>query len=36
VVFDINNRGQLVGIAVNPEDQAGAQPTDTPPMGRMA
>ena len=36
LVFDINNRGQIVGVAVNPEDQTPAQPTDPAPMGRMA
>jgi hypothetical protein len=30
--FDINNRGQIVGVAGNPEDQAGAPSTGTAPM----
>jgi uncharacterized membrane protein len=32
----INNRGQLVGIALNPEDLPGPPATDPAPMGRMA
>jgi hypothetical protein len=36
VVFDINNRGQIVGVAGNPDPAPSPQPTDTPPMGRMA
>jgi hypothetical protein len=34
--FDVNNRGQIVGIAGNPADQASTQPTDTPPIARMS
>jgi uncharacterized membrane protein len=34
--FDINNRGQIVGAAGNPEDLASAQSTDPATMGRMA
>jgi hypothetical protein len=32
----INNRGQLAGIALNPEDLPGPPATDPAPMGRMA
>jgi hypothetical protein len=32
----INNRGQILGFAVNPEDPASPPPTDTAPMGRKA
>jgi hypothetical protein len=34
--LNLNNRGQIVGVAVNPEDPASPPPTDTAPMGRMA
>jgi hypothetical protein len=36
VATDINNRGQIVGFAANPEDQASPPPTGTAPMGRKA
>jgi hypothetical protein len=36
VLFGINDRGQIVGAAGNPEDQASPKPTDPAPMGRMA
>jgi hypothetical protein len=36
VLFGINNRGQVVGAAGNPGDQASTEPTDPPPMARMA
>jgi hypothetical protein len=36
IAFDLNNRGQMVGIALNPEDLASSPPTDPAPMGRMA
>jgi hypothetical protein len=36
VAADINNRGQIVGFAVNPEDLASPPPANTAPMGRKA
>jgi hypothetical protein len=36
LVFDVNNRGQIVGVALNPEDLGSPPPTDPAPMGRMA
>jgi hypothetical protein len=34
--FDINNRGQIVGFAPIADAAPSPQPTDPPPMGRMA
>jgi hypothetical protein len=34
--FGLNDRGQVVGAAGNPGDQASTEPTDPPPMARMA
>jgi hypothetical protein len=34
--FDLNDRGQIVGVAGTPWDQASPQPTGTPPMGKLA
>ncbi len=34
--IDIDDRGQIVGVAGNPDDQANPAPTDTAPTGRTA